>query len=507
MTDDRPGVESSHRQTLRSSAIIGGASAAYVVIAIARNKAVALLVGPAGLGLIGLLQNTITVAAALASLGIGNVGTRQLAEAAGTGDEARLALARKSLFWGGFLLSAFAAVGLLLLRKPIEAVMLSGTSGPVSAVWLALGVALTVAATAQNAFLVGLRRIGDVARVTIVSAILSTAAGLGALLAWSEDGLLAFVIASPATAFAVGAFFALKTPRPARVAIPLSSVLGQWRSMLRLGAALSLGSLIVSGGQLLVRMLIQRDLGEFELGQFQAAWMLSMTYIGFILQAMGTDYYPRLAAVIADSSAANRLVNAQTEVALLLAGPVLIGVLGMAPWIIQLLYSSEFAGAAAVLRWQVAGDLVKILAWPMGFILLASGDGRGFLLSEAAATIAFVALTALTLPILGVQAGGFAFLGMYVAYLPLIRLLARRKTGFSWEPHVLKAVMRLVGAGVIVLGASALVPLLGAAISLVLSVALGLFALSALKHSLPARLRPAAELAHRAVARVSGNGT
>ena len=47
---------------------------------------------------------------------------------------------------------------------------------------------------------------------------------------------------------------------------------------------------------------------------------------------MGTDYYPRLTATIHDPVATNRLVNEQTEVALLLAGPVLLAMLALAPW-------------------------------------------------------------------------------------------------------------------------------------------------------------------------------
>ena len=77
-----------------------------------------------------------------------------------------------------------------------------------------------------------------------------------------------------------------------------------------------------------------------------------MTYIGFVLQAMSVDYYPRLAAAIADHDAVNRMVNEQTEVALLLAGPVLLAMLGLAPWVIDVLYSPQFSEAAAILRWH-----------------------------------------------------------------------------------------------------------------------------------------------------------
>ena len=69
----------SYRQILRSSSIIGGASAINIVIGLVKMKAVALLLGPAGVGLIGLLTNLVGLVSSVAGLGFGNVGTRQIA--------------------------------------------------------------------------------------------------------------------------------------------------------------------------------------------------------------------------------------------------------------------------------------------------------------------------------------------------------------------------------------------------------------------------------------------
>jgi len=204
--------------------------------------------------------------------------------------------------------------------------------------------------------------------------------------------------------------------------------------------------------QLLVRTLVQRELGSSALGQFQAAWTVSMTYLGFVLGAMGTDYYPRITAAIHDHDAVNRMVNEQTEVALLLAGPVLLAMLALAPWLIELLYSRAFADAVVLLRWQVLGDLLKIAAWPMGFIILAAGDGRTFMLTETFSMTVFVGLVWLGLPLIGLQATGFAFIGMYLALLPLVYWLAKRRTGFCWTPGVKRQVVMLVIAASAILG-------------------------------------------------------
>jgi len=100
----------SHSQILRSSSIIGGASVINILIGLLRIKVVAVLLGPAGVGLIGLLQNIMATASTVAALGFGTVGTRQIAEAAGLEDQPGIDTARRALFWGTLGLAVFGGV-------------------------------------------------------------------------------------------------------------------------------------------------------------------------------------------------------------------------------------------------------------------------------------------------------------------------------------------------------------------------------------------------------------
>lgn len=428
--------DGSYRQILRSSSIIGGSSVVNILISLLRTKVAALLLGPAGVGLIGLFQNLINTASAVSSLGFGTVGTRQIAEAAGRGDGFAIAAARRALLWGTLILALVGGSIFWLLRAQLAEYILASPGRAADVGWLAVGVVLTVAAGSQRALLNGLRRIGDIARVSVLSAVLSTVLGVGALWLWGTRGLLVFVIATPLASFLIGHAYVSRLPKVQAPRTPLPELLIQWRSLVRLGAAFMVAGVVVTIGQLLVRTMVQRKLGTAALGQFQAAWVISMTYIGFVLAAMGTDYYPRLTAAIHDHSAVNRMVNEQTEVALLLAGPVLLGMLALAPWVIELLYTSQFAESAQILRWQVLGDVLKVASWPMGFIILAAGDGRTFMLAESLVISVFAALVWVGLPLLGVQVTGLAFIGMYAVYLPVIHWFARRKTGFAWNSHV-----------------------------------------------------------------------
>ena len=407
-----------------------------ILVGLLRMKVAAVLLGPAGVGLIGLFTNLMGTASGVAGLGVGTVGTRQIAEAAGQEDPARIALVRRALFWLTLLLALVGGGVFWLLRETLAVRVLGDASlaGPLG--WLSIAVALSVAAASQNALLNGMRQIGDIARVSVWSAVLSTVGAIIALWWLGRDGIVFYVLSAPLASFLLGHWYVARLRRPVEVKVSASTLSGQWRIMLKLGVAFMTAGLAGTVGQLVVRALVQRELGVDALGHFQAAWAISMTYIGFVLGAMGTDYYPRLTAVIQDPAAVNRLVNEQTEVALLLAAPVLLAMLALAPWVIRLLYSNEFAEAVAVLRWQVLGDILKIASWPLGFILLAAGAGKTFMGTEWLAMGIFVVLSILLLPQFGIAATGISFLAMYVILLSVVWALAARRTGFSWSTDV-----------------------------------------------------------------------
>ncbi|MBN8716003.1 O-antigen translocase [Thermomonas sp.] len=475
-------MSNSYRQILRSSSIIGGASVINIAVGLLRMKAAALLLGPAGVGLIGLLQNMLGTAAGIAGLGVGNVGTRQIAEASASGDRQAVAATRRALFWLTLALAVLGALLFWLLRDELAVRVLGVGARGREVGWLALGVGLTVAAASQSALLNGMRRIADLARISIGSALLSTLAAVAAIWHWGERGILVFVLAAPAASFLLGHWYVAKLGRLHAPRSPLPALMAQWRAMLRLGAAFMFSGLMVNLGQLLVRTLIQREAGAEALGHFQAAWLISMTYLGFVLGAMGTDYYPRLTAAIRDPQAVNRLVNEQTEVALLLAGPAFLAMLALAPWIIGLLYSREFSEAVGILRWQVLGDVLKVAAWPLGFVILAAGDGRTFMLTESLAIGVFGLLVAWGLPVFGVMSAGLAFLAMNAFLLPLVHWLARRRTGFRWQAGVRRRLGMLLAASALVAAAGGWQPLVGAAVGVPVALAVGMHGLARLGH-------------------------
>ena len=421
------------RTILRASAIMGMASVAHILFGMIRIKAAAVLLGPAGVGLIGLMQSLMTTAAIVATCGIDTVSTRQIATAVEQDRQADVNLARRVLLWAGVALALTGGSVFLLLRQVLATHILADPDMAVTVGWLTVGVVFAVAASAQVALLNGLRRIRSLALLKAVTGLVATTIGVVALLLWGGGGVLLFVIALPLANLAVGQVLISRLETSATGPLIPRGIARQIGGLAWFGAPFMLGSMITIAGQLVVRSVVQHDLGPAALGQFEASWMISMTYLGFVLGAMATDYFPRLSGQIDNKPAATRLVNEQTEVALILVGPVLILLMGFAPWVIQLLYSPEFADAAAILRWQILGDLLKVMSWPVAFVMLAAGKSRTFLLTELCGTAVFIVAAIVIVPQLGLVGTGIGFLMMYVCYLPIVFLVAWRTIGFTWS--------------------------------------------------------------------------
>jgi PST family polysaccharide transporter len=444
VTENSRENKSSHKQILRSSLIIGGASVINILVGLLRMKVVAVLLGPAGVGLIGILNNLMATGANIAALGVANSGTRQVAEAVGRDDPDAIDASRRALFLGTLVLAVLGSSLFWCVRDLIAIHILDDKDLAQFVGWVSIGIGLTVATGSQRALLTGMRRVGDIARMTVVSSLVGALVGIAAIYYLGETGIIILVLSAPLVGLVSSHFYVAKLPKTQSERSPFREIKQQWSALLKLGFAFMVAGLAMPIGQLVVRAMVQNQLGLQSLGYFQASWAISMTYIGFVLGAMATDYYPRLTAAISDHKKVARLVNEQAEVAILLAGPVLLAMMALAPWVIKLLYSEQFTASINVLRWQILGDTLKIISWPIGFVILASGRGRLFVMTEMFATSVFVVASWAFMPLLGIDATGVAFFLMYLSHFPPLLVITHMLVGFSFSNNVKQDALQLV---------------------------------------------------------------
>lgn len=428
---------------------MGSSSVVTIMAGIAKNKVIALIMGPTGIGYFGLLLAVLSTASTIAGMGLSNSGIRQIAAAKSNEDLDRLAIIRKALCSSSTLLGFLGAVVLVVFSEPISRLAVGKEGYGMAIAWLGLGLWATTVSGAQTALLNGLRRLGDLARINVVGALVGLPVACLAVWLWDKNGVVVAVVSGAFTTLGASWWFCRKLPSTP-VSASWKELLPHLNQLFSLGSVFMLSTLMTVSVQFFVRVILTRTMGIEATGHFQAAWSISMLYLGFVLGAMGTDFYPRLTGVAQDHRATNAMVNEQTEVALLLTGPVILAMLTFSPQIISLLYSSDFKETTSILRWQILGDLFKVASWPMGFILLAQGCSRMFFLAELSWNVTYLGLVSFGLRFWGLESTGIAFLVSYLILFGINGLLVRRITCFAMSQHNLALILVLGGSAMII---------------------------------------------------------
>jgi len=419
-----------------------------LAIAVVRSKIMALLLGPSGVGLLGLYQSIADLGKTIAGMGISNSGVRQIAEAAASGDKTQIARTATALRRVAFLLGLFGALGLLVLAFPVSKVSFQDSRHAGAVAVLALAVLFATISSGQTALLQGMRQIRHLALAGVCGTFGGLLASLPCIYFLREKGVH-WVVVIAAGAGLVSSWWFSRQVRIEPVALGIPAVTAEISALVKLGLVFMTSALVTTGVAYAVRAIIVRKFGEADAGFYQAAWAIGGYYVGFILQAMGADFYPRLTAVARDNTECNRLVNEQSEIGLLLAGPGIIATLTFAPWVINLFYTGKFGPAVEILRWISLGMFLRVIGWPMGFIVIAKGAKRLFFASEIVNGIVQIAFVWAGLRVFGLRGAGVAFFASYVFYWFFIYGIVASLSGFRWSPANKKiglAYVILIGA-------------------------------------------------------------
>jgi len=448
MKSDLASATNSYRSILKSSSLIGGASVLNILIGMVRTKFVAVLLGPSGVGLIGMYGQITTMITAVTSMGISGSGVRQVAEAVGSNDDERIARTVITLRRTAWLSGGLGLLVMVAFCMPLSQM----TFNTYDFAWpiALLGITLFTGAIAagQGCIINGTRRIGDLAKISVIGAINGTLISIPCFYLWGQAGIVPSLILTSFAALATSWWFARRVPVKV-IDLPWRDSYGEARHLLTLGVSFMGAGLVTTLTGYLIRVVMLRMFGLTDVGIYQSAFNLSGILVGFVLGAMGADYYPRLTAAAGDNASVHRMVNEQSQISILLSLPGLAAMMIFAPLIIKLFYSASFVTAIPILRWCVLGILGRVFSWPLGFVILAKGKGKLFFITEVIACVLHLGGVFLFTRIWGLDGAGIAFMMLYVVHTCLMLFVMRRLVGSTWNRNTLK--MTLIATAVMML--------------------------------------------------------
>ena len=83
-------IEQTYTHILKYTGIFGGVQGLNIIVGLVRNKCVAFLLGPAGMGLVALFNSVVNFVSQATNLGISFSAVRHVSELFDQGDEARI---------------------------------------------------------------------------------------------------------------------------------------------------------------------------------------------------------------------------------------------------------------------------------------------------------------------------------------------------------------------------------------------------------------------------------
>lgn len=430
-----------YKSVLKSTSLIGGSAFVNILIGMIRTKFIAVLLGPTGVGLQNMYQTILQTVSTITGLGLNSSGVRSIAEANGQNDYERVARIVKTIRATIWISGIIGTLAVIFLSGYLSEFTFNNQEHKIPLIVLSIIVLLTNIQVGQTCILQGLRKITDIAKISIWGAVNGTFISIPCFYQWGADGIVPSLILTAIAALITSWYYAKKI-EIVPTSLQPNEKKAELRKLLSFGLPQMGTALVGAIAAYLMRFIVNNQFGLEGVGIWSAAFNISGVLTNFVLNAMGTDYYPRLSAVANDNEKINQEVNTQLEIALLLAGPALIITILFAPLGIQLLYTGKFDEAIPVLRWSVYGILGRVITWPLGFIMPAQGRGKLFFATELFFQCTFLLLTYYLAIQYGLPGTGIAMLANYILYLlamiVVAKIIANTKIqDFNWKLIIL----------------------------------------------------------------------
>jgi enterobacterial common antigen flippase len=290
----------------------------------------------------------------------------------------------------------------------------------------------------------GKRRIKDLAKLNIYSSIYGVIIGIPFIWLYGIHAIVPMIIAIELMNLITSWWYARKI-EVMELKLKIKEFIAISKGFINLGFAFMCAGFSTMLATYFIRIIIIKEINLTAVGYYQASLALSSIYIGVILDAMSKDYYPRLTAVSDDLTKVRKMINDQIQIGLLYAIPGLMVTMVLSSFIIRAFYSSEFSVSAGILRWQILGVFLRVIAWPLGYMILAKGMSKLYLLTEASLNLVHVLLVYLLIKARGIAGTGIAFFIFYIIYFIVLFILLKKRFNFSFTKDVSRKIVFLIG--------------------------------------------------------------
>lgn len=426
-----------YKSIFKATSIFGGVQVFNILITLIRSKAVAILLGTAGMGLNGLFMSGLNLIKSVSSLGISESAVRDISRAHSSEDLDQITTTFTVFSKWIWITAALGIVLTVGLSPLLSQFSFGNTSYAFSYIWLSLTFVFGALSGGIYTLLRGTRQIKYLAQANIFGAIVGLLAALPIFYFYGIQGVVPAIIATAFGNYLVSLFFINKI-KFQKIKLTWAETFTLGKPMVTLGISLTVISLLATGVAFVLSAYISKTGNLKDLGLYNAGLAIVDGYVGMVFTAMATDFYPRLSGMIQDDTKWKQLVNEQAELVLIILTIVLVLLISTTPILIRVLLSKEFLPAQDFIFWSVLAIPLKGLTWVVGFVVLAKGNNKLFLTIEIAGTLLVLIFNLIFYTYYGINGLGVAMLISYIIFIIMMMTILKSKYSYQFSNEVFK---------------------------------------------------------------------
>lgn len=419
---------SSYKNIFKTTFLFSFVQVFHILTKVAVNKAVALLLGAEGLGIISLYNTAINMLKSGCGLGIKQSAVRDVSEANREGNLNKISEVI-SVTNKVVIFTAILGLVITIIVSPFLSNYSFGSSEfIIPFVILSIAVALNIYAEGQLAILTGMRRLKDLAMANILGSIVGMVTSIPLYYLWGKEGIVPSLIIAALCLFIVTKVYVYRI-KIDRVKIDLMTTFKKATPMVQMGSVLMIAGFAGLVFDLLVSSFIRYEGGFETVGYFQAGATIISSYFGIVLSAMTTDYYPRICGVNKDNDALKTELNKQVSAGVILIYPLAVCFVYLAPYFITFLYRDDFAVSTQYTDFAIFGTILIVASNCMGMIFMAKMASKLYLLLVLVAILCQLLFYVPLYHFLGLRGLGVSYIMNGVIALILYGFFLQRKYG------------------------------------------------------------------------------
>lgn len=422
---------SSYRSIFKATSLFGGVQVYQILIGIIKSKFIAVLLGPEGIGLMGLYTSATEFVKQITSLGLSQSAVRDVSEANGTGDYARISriiAVLKKLVW---ITGVLGTVTVVVLSPLLSKTTFGNYDYTIPLIVLSITLLIDQLCAGQKVVLQGMRKLKDLAKATAIGSTFGLIVSVPLYYFLGIKGIVPTIILNSITSFLLSYLYSKKVTVE-KIKVSKKQTFQESKIMLKMGVAMSVSSILTVASAYVLRSFIRAEGGIEYVGIFTAGYAIINTYVNMVFTAMSTDFYPRLSAVNKNNEKCKEIVNQQGEIGTLIMAPMLMVCIAFMPIIIELLYSSKFSEANDYVLFTAVGMMFRFASVLIAHLFLAKGSARIYIRNEIAVCVYTLIMNLVGFHVMGLKGLGVSFMLSYFIYLAQVLWQTSKYYNFSF---------------------------------------------------------------------------